>query len=53
MIRNPIRIPLDALAVEVLNVFENHKVDDLPVVDAEGKLAGTIDIQDLPRMKIL
>lgn len=53
MIREPIRIPLDALAVEVLNVFENHKVDDLPVVDAEGKLAGTIDIQDLPRMKIL
>jgi arabinose-5-phosphate isomerase len=53
MIHNPIRVSLGALAVEVLNIFEHHKVDDLPVVDAEGKLVGTIDIQDLPRMKIL
>ncbi len=53
MIRKPVSIPLGALAVEVLNVFENHKVDDLPVVDGEGRLVGTVDIQDLPRMKIL
>ena len=53
MIRKPVSIPLGALAVEVLNVFENHKVDDLPVVDGGGRLVGTVDIQDLPRMKIL
>lgn len=53
MIHNPIRVSLGALAVEVLNIFEHHKVDDLPVVDGDGKLVGTIDIQDLPRMKIL
>ncbi len=53
MIRKPVSISLDALAVEVLNVFEHHKVDDLPVVDAQGHLVGTVDIQDLPRMKIL
>lgn len=53
MIRKPISVSLGALAVEVLNVFEHHKVDDLPVVDEAGKLVGTIDIQDLPRMKIL
>ena len=53
MVANPISVGLGALAVEVLNIFENHKVDDLPVVDGEGRLVGTIDIQDLPRMKIL
>ncbi len=53
MIRNPTRIHLDALAVEVLNTFETHKMDDLPVVDEANRLVGTIDIQDLPRMKIL
>lgn len=53
MVRNPISIRLGALAVEVLNVFETHKVDDLPVVDDGGRLVGTVDIQDLPRMKIL
>ena len=53
MIHNPISVSLGALAVEVLHIFEHHNVDDLPVVDAEGCLVGTIDIQDLPRMKIL
>ncbi len=53
MIHNPVHVSLGALAVEVLNIFENHKVDDLPVVDEAGKLVGSIDIQDLPRMKIL
>lgn len=53
MVRHPVSVPLGALAVEVLNIFENHKVDDLPVVDEAGRLVGTIDIQDLPRMKIL
>lgn len=53
MVRNPVSIRLGALAVEVLNVFETHKVDDLPVVDDSGRLVGTVDIQDLPRMKIL
>ena len=53
MIHHPVSVPLDALAVQVLNIFESHKLDDLPVVDAAGKLVGTIDIQDLPRMKIL
>lgn len=53
MIRKPVSVSLGALAVEVLNIFENHKVDDLPVVDEAGRLVGTIDIQDLPRMKIL
>ncbi|MDO4527171.1 MAG: KpsF/GutQ family sugar-phosphate isomerase, partial [bacterium] len=53
MVKNPISVGIGALAVEVLNVFENHKIDDLPVVDDEGKLMGSIDLQDLPRMKIL
>jgi arabinose-5-phosphate isomerase len=53
MVKNPISVGIGALAVEVLNVFENHKIDDLPVVDEDGKLVGSIDLQDLPRMKIL
>ncbi len=53
MVHNPVSVSLGALAVEVLHVFETHKIDDLPVVDDNGQLVGTIDIQDLPRMKIL
>jgi len=28
-------------------------IDDLVVVDDEGRIAGTVDIQDLPKLKIL
>ncbi|NLF19657.1 MAG: CBS domain-containing protein, partial [Lentisphaerae bacterium] len=40
-------------AVDVLRIFEKYKIDDLPVVDDAGRLAGCVDIQDLPRMKLL
>ena len=53
MTARPIRVNLNQLAVDVLQLFEKHKIDDLPVVDDEGHLAGCIDIQDLPRLKIL
>lgn len=49
----PITLREDGLAVEVLAVFEKHNVDDLIVVDRENRLAGMIDIQDLPKFKIL
>lgn len=50
---SPITIFEDELAVEVLSVFEKRSVDDLIVVDRERRLAGMIDIQDLPKFKIL
>ncbi len=53
MTKRPVSVGVDALAVDVLKVFEKYKIDDLPVVDADGRLAGYVDIQDLPRMKIL
>lgn len=53
MTADPVRVRSDQLAVDVLQLFERHKIDDLPVVDADGRLAGCVDIQDLPRLKIL
>lgn len=52
MTRNPLRVQVSQLAVDVLQVFERHKVDDLPVVDDAGRLVGSIDIQDLPKLKV-
>jgi len=49
----PITLNQEQLAVEVLSVFEKHNVDDLIVVDKDKRLAGMIDIQDLPKFKIL
>ncbi len=53
MTANPITLKQDELAVDVLAIFQQHNVDDLIVVDHENRLAGMIDIQDLPKFKIL
>ncbi len=53
MTRRPITVRENQLAADVLHVFEEHSIDDVPVVDAEGRLIGSIDIQDLPKLKIL
>lgn len=53
MTPNPIHIRTGRLAVEVLRIFEKHNIDDLVVIDEDGRLAGSIDIQDLPKFKIL
>ncbi len=53
MTTSPIRVRDNQLAVDVLKVFERYKIDDLPVVDADGRLVGCVDIQDLPRIKVL
>ena len=52
MTPHPISLRADQLAVDVLTVYEKHNIDDLVVVDAQGKLAGMVDIQDLPKFKI-
>ena len=53
MTRNPLSIRDDAYAADLLKVFEQRRIDDLPVVDAAGKVVGLVDIQDLPKMKVL
>ena len=52
MTRNPTRVTNDQLAVDILHIFEKRKIDDIPVVDGDGKVVGIIDIQDLPKLKV-
>ena len=46
-------IPADALAVEALKIFQQFKISDLMATDAKGRPVGYIDVQDLPKLKIL
>ena len=43
----------DAYAADLLKVFERKRIDDLPVCDRKGKVVGIVDLQDLPKMKVL
>lgn len=47
MTKNPTTISKDKLAVEALEILQEKKIDELPVVDIKGKLTGLLDIQDL------
>jgi arabinose-5-phosphate isomerase len=53
MTRNPIRVRGDALASEAMAIMKQHRIDELPVVDGEGRPVGLIDVQDLVVLKML
>ena len=53
MTRSPLFVYDDAYAAELLKIFEKKRIDDLPVCDRSGRVVGLVDIQDLPKMKVL
>ena len=53
MTLNPVVVQQDKLAVEVLNLLERHRIDDLVVVDERGVPVGIVDSQDLTKLKLL
>ena len=53
MTLNPVTVNQDKLAVEVLNLLERHRIDDLVVVDDNNVPVGIVDSQDLTRLKLL
>lgn len=53
MTPDPVSISADSLAVEIPKLVAAKPIDDIVVVDESGKFAGMVDIQDLPRFKIM
>jgi len=53
MTPNPICIRDDALAVEALKIFNQRNIDDLIVINARREPVGLIDLQDLPKVKLM
>lgn len=53
MIRTPTTIRDDALVDELAMIFIDKRVDEVPVIDAAGRPAGLIDVQDLLALGVL
>lgn len=53
MTRGGKSIAADALAVDALKLFQQFKISDLFALDPAGRPLGYIDVQDLPKLKIL
>ncbi|KJJ85708.1 sugar isomerase [Candidatus Omnitrophus magneticus] len=47
MTENPFTIGPTKLAAEAVEILKNKKIDELPVVDKNGKLLGLVDVQDI------
>jgi len=53
MTRGPRTISADRLAVEAVQMMEEHKINQLLVVDAEQRLNGALNMHDLFRAKVI
>jgi arabinose-5-phosphate isomerase len=53
MHRQPHSVSADALAVDAAEVMERHRVTSVLAVDAEGRLAGALNSNDLMRAKVI
>jgi arabinose-5-phosphate isomerase len=53
MTRGPRTIGPDKLAVEAVQLMEEHKINALLVVNDEGKLVGALNMHDLFRAKVI
>ena len=53
MSRKPRTITPDQLAVEAVQIMEQHKVNQLLVVDGKQRLVGALNMHDLFRAKVI
>ena len=53
MTANCKRIRADALAAEATALFHKYRIDELPVVDADDRPVGLIDVQDIVTIKVV
>lgn len=53
MTRRPISVRADSLAAEAIQTIGSHRVDDVVVLDADGRPVGLVDTQDLARLKLV
>ncbi|MEL6795351.1 MAG: KpsF/GutQ family sugar-phosphate isomerase [Planctomycetota bacterium] len=53
MTRSPRTLRNDALVRDAVTLFREHRQDEIPIVDAAGKPAGLLDVQDLIAMRLV
>jgi arabinose-5-phosphate isomerase len=53
MTRHPICVQEEALAAEALRIFNERTIDDLVVINRKREPVGLVDLQDLPKLKIV
>ncbi len=53
MTRNPVALPDSALVRDAVLLTRERRLDEIPVVDAQGRPIGVLDVQDLIAMRLV
>jgi arabinose-5-phosphate isomerase len=53
MTARPATLPADALVRDAVQLVRERRLDEIPVVDADGRPLGLVDVQDLVAMKVI
>ncbi len=53
MTPKPVSVQADSLAVEALKILEHKRINAIIAVDADNVVIGLVDVQDLPRFKLM
>lgn len=53
MTARPRSLGVDALVRDAVRMVQEARVDEIPVIDAEGRPVGLVDVQDLVAMKVV
>lgn len=53
MTASPKVVHPDTLASEAVGIFHKYRIDEIPVVDHDGRPVGLIDVQDIVALKIV
>ncbi|MEO0629960.1 MAG: KpsF/GutQ family sugar-phosphate isomerase, partial [Planctomycetota bacterium] len=53
MTRSPRTLRHDALVRDAVTLFREHRQDEIPIVDGDGKPVGLLDVQDLIAMRLV
>lgn len=53
MTQNPTTLPHTALVRDAVRIVRERRFDEIPVVDADNKPVGLIDVQDLAALKVI
>ncbi len=53
MTRHPTTLTVDSLVRDAVQLVQEKRLDEIPVVDREGKPVGLVDVQDLIAMRVV
>ncbi|MSR19030.1 MAG: CBS domain-containing protein, partial [Phycisphaerales bacterium] len=53
MSARPISLPVDSLVRDAVRLMRERRLDEVPVVDGDGRPVGLVDVQDLVALRVV